>query len=160
MGKDLEKSRELKYLLKIQQIFINKQNIVDLFSAFFTSRENTKSKRGEESLHVEYKSSNCSLVESSFAFFCPTVKVKEMVMFAFYLKPIHYFKSLEFSSYLLQCPIFYQKQLHGSLCLAVLLFNNGTLQYLALSEKTLPIGNSPACTPMVNGFLCVRDVLL
>lgn len=81
-------------------------------------------------------------------------------MFAFYLKPSHYFKSFEFSSYLLQCLIFYQKQLYGSLCLAVLLFNNGTLKYLALSEKTLPIGNSPACTPMANGFLCVRDVLL
>lgn len=64
-------------------------------------------------------------------------------MFAFYLKAIHYFKSLEFYSYLHQCLILYQKQLYSSLCLAVLLFNNGTLKYLALSEKTLPIGNSP-----------------
>lgn len=148
--------RELKYLLKIEQIFINRQKVVDLFRAFFfASQENTKSKRGEESLHVLYKRSSCSLVESSFAFFFPTVKLKEMVMFAFYLKPIHYFKSFEFCSYLLQCLILYQKQL----CLAIPRFNDGALKYLALLEETLPAGDSD-CSAVVNGFVCACSVLL
>lgn len=55
-------------------------------------------------------------------------------MFAFYLKPTHYFKLLEFWFYLLLCPIFCRKQLHRPLSLAVLLFNKGVLKYLALSE--------------------------
>lgn len=75
-------------------------------------------------------------------------------MFAFYLKPIHYFKLLKFCLYLLQYLIFYWKQLHRPLSLAVLLFNNGVLKYLELSEYTLLTGNSPDCIPMVNGFSC------
>lgn len=76
-------------------------------------------------------------------------------MFAFYLKPIHYFKSFEFYSYLLQCLILYQKQLYSSLCLAVLLFNNGTLKYLALSEKTYPLVILLTVLPWLMDF-CVR----
>lgn len=77
-------------------------------------------------------------------------------MLALYLKPINYFKSFEFSSYLIQGLIFYQKQLYSSLCFAFLLFNNGTLKYLALSKQTLPAGDSPDGAPVVNGFLCAR----
>lgn len=35
-----------------------------------------------------------------------------------------------------------------------------TLKYLALSEKSLPICNSPDSISIVNGFLCVCNVLL
>lgn len=89
--------KELKYLLKIEQIFINRQKVVDLFRAFFASQKNTKSKTGEESLHVLYKRSSCSLEESSFAFFFPTVKLKEMVMFVFYLNPFIILNHLSFA---------------------------------------------------------------
>lgn len=82
------------------------------------------------------KRSGCSLAESSFAFLFPTVQLKEMVMFAFYLKPIHYFKSFEFYSYLLQCLILYQKQLFSSLCSAVLLFNNSYAKILGIIRET------------------------
>lgn len=47
-----EKSRIKMSLENIASLFINRQKIVDLFSAFLTSQENSKSKRGEESLHI------------------------------------------------------------------------------------------------------------
>lgn len=49
VGKDLENSIEWRYLLKMQQIFINRQKIVDLFSAFFTSwgKYQIKERRGK-----------------------------------------------------------------------------------------------------------------
>lgn len=56
-------------------------------------------------------------------------------MFAFYLKPIHYFKSFEFYSYLLQFLILYQKQLYSSLCFAILLFNNSYAKILGIIRE-------------------------